>query len=61
MFPSIRQLPDLVVTYSDLYKRAKMLEVTSEVLNRQLELVKTDEVKGTAGHSSLGRTRRSSF
>lgn len=45
MFPSINQLPDLVVTYSDLYKRAKILEVTSEVLNRQLELVKTDEVK----------------
>lgn len=45
MFPSINQLPDLVVTYSDLYKRAKILEVSSEVLNRQLELVKTDEVK----------------
>lgn len=45
MFPSIRELPDLVVTYADLYKQTKMLEVTSEVLNRQLELVKTDEVK----------------
>jgi uncharacterized protein involved in exopolysaccharide biosynthesis len=45
MFPSIRELPDLVVTYADLFKQTKMLEVTSEVLDRQLELVKTDEVK----------------
>lgn len=45
MFPSIRELPELGVTYADLYKRVKTLAGTSELLARQLELVKTDEAK----------------
>ncbi|MBZ5630774.1 MAG: lipopolysaccharide biosynthesis protein, partial [Acidobacteriia bacterium] len=45
MFPPIRELPELGVTYAELYKQTKTLGVTSEMLGRQLELVKTEEAK----------------
>ncbi len=45
MFPSIRELPELGKNYAELYKRTKTLEMTSEMLSRQLEMVKTEEVK----------------
>lgn len=44
-FPSIRELPELGKNYAELYKKAKTLEMTSEMLSRQLEMVKTEEVK----------------
>lgn len=45
MFPSIRELPELGKNYAELYKQTKTLEMTSEMLSRQLEMVKTEEVK----------------
>jgi uncharacterized protein involved in exopolysaccharide biosynthesis len=45
MFPSIRELPELGKNYAELYKKTKTLEMTSEMLSRQLEMVKTEEVK----------------
>lgn len=44
-FPSIRELPELGKNYAELYKKTKTLEMTSEMLSRQLEMVKTEEVK----------------
>ena len=44
-YPSIRQLPLLGVTYFDLYRRNKILEVVYETLTQQYELSKVEEAK----------------
>ncbi|HWO31414.1 MAG TPA: GNVR domain-containing protein, partial [Candidatus Acidoferrum sp.] len=46
-FPSIRKLPLLGVTYSDLYRRTTIQETLFEVLTQQYELAKVQEVKET--------------
>ena len=45
LYPSIRQLPLLGVTYFDLYRRNKILEVVFETLTQQYELSKVEEAK----------------
>lgn len=45
LYPSIRQLPLLGVTYSDLYGRVKIQEAVFESLTKQYELAKVQEAK----------------
>jgi uncharacterized protein involved in exopolysaccharide biosynthesis len=45
IYPSIRQLPLLSVTYSDLYRRTKIEEAVYETLIKQYELAKVQEAK----------------
>jgi uncharacterized protein involved in exopolysaccharide biosynthesis len=47
LYPSIRKLPLLGVTYADLYRRRKIQETLFDVLTQQYELVKVQEVKET--------------
>ncbi len=46
-YPSIRRLPLLGVTYSDLYRRTKIQEAVYETLTQQYELAKVQEVRET--------------
>ncbi len=46
-YPTIRELPLLGVTYSDLMRRAKIQEVVYETLTQQYELAKVQEAKET--------------
>jgi capsule polysaccharide export protein KpsE/RkpR len=45
LYPSIRQLPVLGLTYLDLYRRAKIEEAVFETLTKQYELAKVQEAK----------------
>lgn len=45
MYPSIRKLPLLGVTYADLYREMKVKEAVFEVLTQQYELAKVEEAK----------------
>src|SRR3970282_870042 len=45
LYPSIRKLPILGVTYANLYRRTKINEVIYELLTQQYELAKVQEVK----------------
>jgi capsule polysaccharide export protein KpsE/RkpR len=45
MYPSIRKLPLLGVTYADLYRRAKIQEAVLETLTKEYELAKVQEAK----------------
>lgn len=45
LYPSIRQLPLLGVTYADLYRRIKIQEAVYETLTKQYELAKVQEAK----------------
>lgn len=45
LYPSIRQLPLLGVTYSDLYRRVKIQEAVYETLTKEYELAKVQEAK----------------
>jgi len=47
IFPSIRKLPLLGVTYADLYRQTKVQETVFEVLTQQYELAKVQEAKET--------------
>jgi uncharacterized protein involved in exopolysaccharide biosynthesis len=47
LYPSIRKLPLLGVTYSDLYRRTKIQETLYQVLTQQCELAKVQEAKET--------------
>jgi capsule polysaccharide export protein KpsE/RkpR len=46
-YPTIRELPLLGVTYSDLMRRAKIQEAVYETLTQQYELAKVQEAKET--------------
>ena len=46
-YPSIRQLPLLDVTWSDLYRSMKVQEVVFETLTKQYELAKVEEARET--------------
>jgi capsule polysaccharide export protein KpsE/RkpR len=46
LYPSIRQLPLLGVTYADLFRRTKIAEVVYELLTQQYELARVQEAKG---------------
>jgi capsule polysaccharide export protein KpsE/RkpR len=45
LFPSIRKLPILGVTYADLYRQAKIQETVYEMLTAQYEIAKVEEAK----------------
>jgi uncharacterized protein involved in exopolysaccharide biosynthesis len=45
LFPSIRRLPLLGVTYADLYQQTKIQETVYELLTQQYELAKVQEAK----------------
>src|SRR5258707_1363516 len=45
MYPSIRKLPLLGVTYGDLYRRTKIQEAVLETLTKEYELAKVQEAK----------------
>jgi len=45
LYPSIRKLPVLGVTYADLYRQAKVQEAVFETLTKQYELAKVQEAK----------------
>jgi capsule polysaccharide export protein KpsE/RkpR len=45
MYPSIRKLPLLGVTYADLYRRTKIQEAVLETLTKQYEVAKVQEAK----------------
>ena len=45
LYPSIRQLPLLGVTYADLYRQTKIQETVYELLTQQYELAKVEEAK----------------
>jgi uncharacterized protein involved in exopolysaccharide biosynthesis len=45
LYPSIRKLPLLGVTYADLYRQTKIQQTVYEVLTQQYELAKVQEAK----------------
>lgn len=45
LYPSLRQLPVLGVTFADLYRRMKVQEVVFETLTQEYELAKVNEAK----------------
>jgi len=45
IYPTIRQLPVLGVTYADLYRQTKIEETVYELLTQQYELAKVQEAK----------------
>ena len=47
LYPPIRQLPLLGVTYADLYRRTKVEEAVFETLTQEYELAKVEEAKET--------------
>ena len=47
LYPSIRKLPLLGVSYADLYRRTKVQEIVFETLTQQYELAKVGEAKET--------------
>jgi uncharacterized protein involved in exopolysaccharide biosynthesis len=47
LFPSIRQLPVIGVSYADLYRNTKVQEAVFQVLTQQYELAKVQEAKET--------------
>jgi uncharacterized protein involved in exopolysaccharide biosynthesis len=47
LYPSIRELPILGVTYFDLYRRTKIQEAVYEALTKEYEMAKVQEAKET--------------
>ena len=45
LYPSIRKLPVLGVTYADLYRRTKIQEAVLEALTKEYEMAKVQEAK----------------
>ena len=45
LYPSIKQLPVVGLTYADLYRRVKINETVYEVLRREYELARVQEAK----------------
>jgi uncharacterized protein involved in exopolysaccharide biosynthesis len=57
MYPSIRKLPLLGVTYADLYRRTRIQEAVYETLTQEYELAKVQEVKETPSVKVLDAAR----
>jgi uncharacterized protein involved in exopolysaccharide biosynthesis len=56
-YPTIRELPLLGVTWSDLYRRTRIQETVYEVLTQQYELAKVQEAKETPSVKVLDAAR----
>lgn len=57
LYPSIRKLPLLGVTYADLYRTNKIQETVFELLTQQCELAKVQEAKETPSVKVLDAPR----
>jgi uncharacterized protein involved in exopolysaccharide biosynthesis len=57
LYPSIRELPLLGVTYSDLYRRAKIKEAVFETLTQEYEMARVEEAKETPSVKVLDPAR----
>lgn len=57
LYPSIRELPLLGVTWADLYQRTRIQEAVYEGLTQQYELAKVQEAKETPSVKVLDRAR----
>src|SRR5262249_51765864 len=57
LYPSLRRLPILGVTFADLYRRTKVQEAVYEALTQQYELAKVQEVKETPSVKILDEAR----
>jgi uncharacterized protein involved in exopolysaccharide biosynthesis len=57
LYPSLRKLPLLGVTFADLYRRTKVQEAVFEALTQQYELAKVQEVKETPSVKVLDEAR----
>ncbi len=57
LYPSIRELPILGVTYGDLYRRTRIQEAVYEALTQQYELAKVQEAKETPSVRVLDAAR----
>jgi uncharacterized protein involved in exopolysaccharide biosynthesis len=57
LYPSIRKLPLLGVTFADLYRRTKVQEAVFEALTQQYELAKVQEAKETPSVKVLDDAR----
>lgn len=55
LYPSIRQLPILGVTWADLYRRTRVQETVLETLTEQYELAKVEEARETPSVKVLDR------
>jgi len=57
LYPSIRKLPLLGVTFADLYRQTKVQEAVFEALTQQYELAKVQEAKETPSVKVLDEAR----
>jgi uncharacterized protein involved in exopolysaccharide biosynthesis len=57
LYPSIRELPILGVTWADLYRRTRIQETVYETLTQQYELAKVQEAKETPSVKVLDAAR----
>jgi capsule polysaccharide export protein KpsE/RkpR len=57
LYPSLRRLPLLGVTFADLYRRTKVQEAVFEALTQQYELAKVQEVRETPSVKVLDEAR----
>jgi uncharacterized protein involved in exopolysaccharide biosynthesis len=57
LYPSVRELPLLGVTYADLYRRTRIQEAVYETLTQQYELAKVQEAKETPSVKVLDEAR----
>jgi uncharacterized protein involved in exopolysaccharide biosynthesis len=57
LYPSIRELPILGVTWADLYQRTRIQEAVYEALTQQYELAKVQEAKETPSVKVLDGAR----
>jgi capsule polysaccharide export protein KpsE/RkpR len=57
LYPSIRELPVLGVTWADLYRNSKIQETVYEILTQQYELAKVQEAKETPSVKVLDPAR----
>ena len=57
LYPSIRELPILGVTWADLYQRTRIQETVFEALTQQYELAKVQEAKETPSVKVLDAAR----
>lgn len=57
LYPSLRKLPLLGVTFADLYRRTRVQEAVFEALTQQYELAKVQEAKETPSVKVLDEAR----
>ena len=64
LYPSLRQLPGLGVSYADLYRRVKVQETVFDLLTQQYEMARIEEAKDVSTVSvidSPGLAEKKSF